>query len=149
MYEATKSWTAIKEGIDNTPNEDQLRNMKLLAENVFEPLRLGLGNHPINISIFFRGDELNKVIPNASKTSQHMAKKGAAVDIDVDTSNILYNYQIFNYIKDNLEFDQLIWEHGDKLNPDWVHVSYNQVNNRKLILIAYKGNGKTEYKTYS
>lgn len=147
MYEATKSWAAIKNGIDNIPNEAELFNMKILAENVFEPLRLGLGNFPINISIFYRCEKLNKEVGGAAG-SQHMAKKGAAMDIDVDTSSYLYNYQIFEYIKNNLNFDQLIWEHGDKLNPDWVHVSYNKNNNRKQILTAYKDNGKTKYINY-
>lgn len=147
MYEATKSWTAIKNGINNTPNESQLFNMKLLAENVFEPLRQGVGSFPINVSIFFRCLELNTKIGGA-EGSQHIAEKGAAIDLDVDSSNYLYNYQLFNYIKDNLIFDQLIWEFGDKLNPDWVHVSYNQDDNRKQILIAYKEDGRTKYKTH-
>ena len=150
MYEATKSWTAIKNGIENIPNESQLFNMRLLAENIFEPLRIGLGNYPINIAAFFRSLELNKKLSKigAALKSQHMANKGAAMDIDVDSSTYLYNYQIFEYIKNNLNFDQLIWEHGNKLNPDWVHVSYNKDNNRKQILIAYKENGETKYKSY-
>jgi hypothetical protein len=153
MYEATKSWTAIKNGIDNTPNESQLFNMKLLAENIFEPLRQGLGGLPINVSIFFRCIKLNTKIGGA-KGSQHIAEKGAAIDLDVDSSNYLYNYQLFNFIKDNLDFDQLIWEHGDKLNPDWVHVSYNQGKNRGQILVAYKvwneedEEFETKYKPY-
>lgn len=147
MYEATKSWTAIKNGIENTPDAKQLFNMKLLAENIFEPLRLGLGNFPIAIVSFFRCLLLNSKIGGADN-SQHIAINGAAMDIDVDDSIYLYNYQVFNFIKDNLEFDQLIWEFGDKLNPDWVHVSYNQGKNRKQILVAYVENRKTKYKTY-
>ena len=144
--EATKSITALRLGIDNTPNEDQLDNMRKLALNIFEPLREGLGNKPINISIFYRSPELNKHIPNASTTSQHTATRGAAIDLDNDNmpSDWPTNKQIFNYIKDNLEFDQLIYEHGDIHNPDWVHVSYNEDNNRKQVL-KFDGNNYYPY----
>lgn len=147
MYEATKSVTAQRNSINNTPNESQCKNMQLLAENIFEPLRLGLGNFPIYIASFFRSPKLNVLIGGA-KNSQHMAENGAAMDIDVDNSNYLYNYQVFEYIRQHLNFDQLIWEFGDKYNPDWVHVSYNQNKNRKQVLMAYKENGKTKYKPY-
>ena len=145
--EATKSATAKRNDILNEPNESQLENMKLLAEKVFEPLRKGLGNHPINIASFFRSAELNKVIGGA-KNSQHMANNGAAMDIDLDGSKYLYNYQAFNFIKDHLNFDQLIWEFGDKYNSDWVHVSYKKDSNRMQVLKAEKKNEKTVYSIY-
>jgi hypothetical protein len=149
LYEATKSNTAKRAGFDNIPNEKQLINMRLLAENVFEPLRAGLGNFPIYIASFFRILILNILIGGA-KNSQHMAENGAAMDIDVDNSGDLYNYQVFNYILEHLEFDQLIWEYGDDLNPDWVHVSYKESGNRKQALRCYKDeSGKTKYKTYT
>jgi hypothetical protein len=148
MYEATKSWTAKRHGIINYPNELQLKNMQLWAENIFEPLRLGLGNYPIYLASFLRVDELNTIIGGATN-SQHICENGASGDIDVDNSPFLYNYQVFEYIRLYLDFDQLIWEFGDKYNPDWVHASYKQGNNRKQILVAYKENGKTKYKKWS
>lgn len=145
--EATKSATAKRNDIENVPNEKQLVNMKKLAVAIFEPLREGLGDMAINISSFFRSLLLNMQIGGAN-ASQHLANNGAAMDIDVDGSTHIYNYQVFNFIKDHLDFDQLIWEFGDKYNPDWVHVSYVEGKNRKQILVAYKENGKTKYKNY-
>lgn len=141
--EAIKSNTATKLGIDNTPNKIQLNNMVELAENVFEPLRNHF-NKPINVSIFFRCQLLNNAIKGA-KNSQHIALNGAAIDLDNDSmpKDWPTNKEIFYYIKDNLEFDQLIWEGGDDGNPGWIHVSYNKGKNRKEIL-KYKNN-KYEY----
>ena len=93
--------------------------MKLVSEKVFEPLRKWVGG-PIKINSFFRCYKLNKAI-GGSKTSQHMS--GQAMDID-DTFGCKTNAEMFNYIKDNLDFDQMIWEFGDDDNPDWVHISY-------------------------
>lgn len=136
--EATFSPTAVRFGYNNTPNTIQLLNMKLLANNVFELIR----NHfsmPIFITSFFRCPELNTHIGGA-KNSQHMANFGAAMDIDNDAKNANpTNKVIFNYIKDNLDFDQLIWEYGDSNAPDWVHVSFNQGHNRKQILRCVNG----------
>ena len=148
--EAFKSRTAIQRGIDNTPTESQIRAMKLLALRVFEPLRDNFGDHPIKIVSFYRSFELNREIGGANG-SQHMANAGAAMDIDVDgRENVFYNYQLFNYIKDHLPFDQLIWEYGDKLNPNWVHVSYREGNNRGQVLRCYKDeNNKTKYELYA
>lgn len=128
--EAIKSQTAIRKGIDNTPNEEQLKAMRLVAEKIFEPIRKAL-NRPVFISSFFRSPELNKSIGGA-KTSQHC--KGQAMDIDVDG----FNNEIFHYIKNNLVFDQLLWEFGDTNEPDWVHVSYNERGNRGQILRVTK-----------
>lgn len=143
--EATKSSIASKLGIDNTPNTSQLLNMKELAYNVFEVIR-DYFKTPIYVSSFYRSSELNKVLKGA-KNSQHLCNNGAAIDVDADRYKGITNKDIFNYIFDNLDFDQLIWEYGNELNPDWVHVSYNKGNNRKQVLAAYKDDkGKTKYK---
>lgn len=147
--EATKSRTAIKLGLDNRPNGVQFKNMQTVAEKVFEPIREYYGV-PIAVTSFFRSKEVNKEI-GGSKTSQHC--KGEAMDLDADVYGLIRNRDIFNYIKDNLEFDQLIWEFGDDRNPDWVHVSYSEGNNRGIMLRASRTKnmfGKTivKYKNY-
>ena len=140
--EAIKSNTAKRLGIENEPNKEQLKNMKLLAEKVFEPLRLEVGG-PIKVNSFFRSPELNKAIGGSSK-SQHC--HGQAIDID-DTFGVQSNAYMYYFIKSELEFDQMIWEFGDDGNPDWVHVSYvSEQENRNRCLKAYKENGKTKYK---
>ena len=140
--EGVYSTTAIRRGLDNTPDAEQLLNMRLLAEKVFEPLREWVGG-PIRINSFFRGPELNKAIGGSSK-SQHC--KGQAMDIDDGGCNKT-NAEMYKFIKDELEFDQMIWEFGDDKNPNWVHVSYVSENeNRNRCLKAYKENGKTKYK---
>ena len=147
--EATSSYLALKYGIINIPNEFQLKNMILLAEAIFEPLRAFVG-HPIAITSFFRSKALNSKL-KGSRTSQHMANNGAAMDIDADIYGHTTNKEIFDYIKNNLNFDQLIAEYpDDKGNPSWVHVSYKEQGNRKQIFIAYPtGNGRTKYISYS
>lgn len=140
--EVVYSYTAEKYNIDNTPNLTQLCRIKLGAEYVFEPLRKYVGG-AIKITSCFRSKELNKKIGGASN-SQHMANNGCAYDID-DTYGYKTNAQMFNYIKDNLDFDQLIWEFGTDKNPDWVHFSYVGDRNRKQVLKAIKENGKTRY----
>ena len=117
--EGTYSITATRLGVDNTPNDEQLTNMELVGEKVFEPLREWVGG-PIKINSFFRGSELNRAIGGARK-SQHM--KGQAMDIDDNYGNAT-NAEMYHWIKENLDFDQLIWEFGDDNNPNWVHVSY-------------------------
>lgn len=140
--EATFSATATRRGIDNTPGEYELQNMELIAEKVFEPLRKHV-NGPIKINSFYRSEELNKAIGGSSR-SQHC--QGRAMDLD-DTYGYMSNADMYNYIKDNLDFDQMIWEFGTEENPDWVHVSYVDADsNRKRCLQAYKENGKTKYK---
>ena len=139
--EGVYSITATRRGLDNTPDAEQLLNMKLLAEKVFEPLRDWVGG-PIRINSFFRGPELNTAIGGSSK-SQHC--KGQAMDIDDGGCNKT-NAQMYKYIKDELEFDQMIWEFGDDDNPNWVHVSYvSEDKNRNRCLKAYKDKGKTKY----
>ena len=139
--EGVYSNTAIRRGIDNKPNEDQLKCMELLANEVFEPLRNYVAK-PIKINSFFRSPDLNTAI-GGSKTSQHC--KGQAIDID-DTFGHMSNAQMYHWIKDNLDFDQMIWEFGDDDNPNWVHVSYvSKEKNRNRCLKAYKEKGKTKY----
>ena len=143
FHEATKSQTATRHGISNFPNEKQISAMECLAENVFEPLRAFMGNKPIAITSFFRSEKLNKKIGGSSR-SQHC--KGEAMDIDADVFGGMTNSEIFHCIKDNLEFDQMIWEFGDDENPDWVHVSYcSDGKNRNRILKAKKEGKKTVY----
>jgi len=141
VKEVIKSNTATRFGIDNTPTAEHLTNLKYVANHIFEPLRTHFGI-PIGISSGYRSDALNKAV-NGSKSSQHC--KGEALDIDADIFGKLANADIFNYIKDNLDFDQLIWEYGNDINPDWVHVSYSKERNRKKILRAVKGKGYINY----
>ena len=142
--EGVYSNTATRLGLKNEPTEAHLSNMELLSEKVFEPLRMHV-NGPIKINSFYRGPELNKAIGGSSK-SQHC--NGQAMDID-DTYGYMSNADMFKYIKNNLSFDQMIWEFGTDQNPDWVHVSYvNKEANRNRCLLAYKDeNNKTKYKT--
>ena len=139
--EGVHSITAIRKGIDNEPNEEQLANMKLVANNVFEPLRVFV-NGPIKVNSFFRSPDLNKAIGGSTK-SQHC--KGQAIDID-DTYGKATNAEMYWWIKENLDFDQMIWEFGSNDNPDWVHVSYvSPDKNKNRCLKAYRDNGKTKY----
>ena len=139
--ESVYSRTALRLGIDNTPTEEHKENMVKLAEEVFEPLRAYVGG-PIKINSFYRSPELNKAIGGSSK-SQHC--HGQAMDID-DTFGRMTNAEMFEFIREHLDFDQMIWEFGDDDNPDWVHVSYvSPKENRQRCLLAYKDNGKTKY----
>ena len=144
MKEATKSITALRLGIDNTPNADAINNMKLLAEKVFEPLREWVGG-PIKINSMYRSPALNEAIGGSQK-SQHCCKGGAsAIDID-DVYGHKTNAEMFHFVKDELSFDQMIWEFGNEDNPDWVHISYvSQEKNRNRILKAVRDDGKTKY----
>lgn len=139
--EGTYSRTGERLDLDNTPNEEQLKCMKAIAENIFEPLREWVGG-PVKINSFFRGEPVNTAIGGSTR-SQHM--KGQAIDID-DTFKHKTNAEMFHFIKDNLDFDQLIWEFGTDDNPNWVHVSYVAHRpNRKKLTIAKKINGRTKY----
>jgi len=140
--EGVYSRTALRLDIDNIPEPYHLVNMQIIAELVFEPLREWVGG-PIKINSFYRCKELNSAIGGSSR-SQHC--EGRAIDLD-DTFGHKTNAEMFNYIKDNLDFDQLIWEFGNDNNPDWVHVSYvSSDENRRRIMKAYKLNGKSKYK---
>jgi zinc D-Ala-D-Ala carboxypeptidase len=119
--------------------------MRYVAESVFQPVREHFGV-PIYIIVIFRSKELNKAMKGSS-SSTHM--KGEAMDLDADVFGKVTNAQIFHYIKDNLEFDQLIWEFGTDDSPAWVHVSLSKNNNRNQILVAKKVEGKTVYEFYN
>jgi len=137
--EGVYSRTAMRRGIKNNPNAEQMENMVAIAEEVFEPLRMWVGG-PIKINSFFRSPELNKAIGGSGK-SQHC--HGQAIDLD-DTFGRATNAEMFEFIKKNLDFDQIIWEFGDDDNPDWVHVSYvSPDQNRNRCLKAYKKSGRT------
>jgi len=137
LSEVIKSNTAIKNGIDNSPTLVHLNNLEILAEKIFQPIREHFGV-PIGISSGYRSKALNKAIPGSSKTSQHC--KGQALDLDADIYGKVTNKEIFDFIKDNLEYDQLINEY----NYSWIHVSYSE-NNRKQVLKTSKVGGKTIY----
>ena len=142
LAEITRSDTAKRHGIDNTPTAEHLENFKLLADKVFEPIREHFKT-PIFISSGYRSKALNALI-KGSASSQHC--KGQAIDIDMDGSNgEVTNRMVFDFIKNKLDFDQLIWEFGTDFNPDWVHVSYVKGKNRKQKLKAIRTSGKTTY----
>ena len=139
--EGVLSNTATRLNIDNIPDNNQLANMEAVALNIFEPLRNWVCG-PVKINSFFRSIDLNTAIGGSSR-SQHC--EGRAIDID-DTFGYKTNAEMYNYIKDNLNFDQLIWEFGNDTNPDWVHVSYvSEDQNRKRCLKAERKNGKAVY----
>ena len=141
LKEGVKSHTATRLSIDNTPCDLDLINMKTIAEKVFEPLRKWVGG-PIAINSFYRSPKLNSAI-GGSTTSQHCI--GCAIDID-DNYGYKTNEEMYHYIQENLDYDQMIWEFGNLDNPDWVHISYiSEDANRRRCLRAYKKNGKTKY----
>ena len=128
--EAVGSNYAKQKGISNKPNEEQVENMKLLAEKVFEPLREWV-DAPIKVNSMFRSKELNSAIKGSLKSS-HL--KGEAMDIT--SMGGKSNLEMFHYIRTELDFDQLIWEFGKE--PKWLHVSFNKDNNRKQVLVTKK-----------
>jgi hypothetical protein len=147
LAEVTNSDTAKRLGINNQPTPEHLENLKLLAEKVFQPIREHFGK-PIHVSSGYRSKALNKKTPGSSSTSQHCS--GEAIDLDQQTmSTGITNKMVFDYIKDNLSFDQLIAEYPDKSDLSWVHVSYSKKKNRKQILISKRVNGKVTYKHYN
>jgi len=139
--ESVYSRTAQRLNIDNAPTEDHKENMVELAESIFEPLRTFVGG-PIKINSFYRSPKLNRAIGGSTR-SQHC--HGQAIDVD-DTFGKASNADMYNFIKEHLDFDQIIWEFGTDKNPDWVHVSYvSPQQNRNRCLKAYKEKGKTKY----
>ena len=146
LSEVTRSDMAKRKGISNTPTPEHIENFKKLAENIFEPIRKHFGV-PILISSGYRSKELNTAI-GGSLTSQHC--QGKAIDIDMDASSSgVTNKMVFDFIKDKLSYDQLIFEFGTKDAPDWVHVSFESTGKqRKQVLRAIKSGGKTVYQPY-
>ena len=144
LAEVTRSETAKRKGISNMPTPEHIENFKLLAEKVFQPIREHFGK-PIILSSGYRSKALNTAVGGAL-SSQHCT--GEAIDIDMDGTTVT-NKQIFDFIKDNLNFDQMIWEFGTDSNPDWVHVSYESTGKqRKQILKAVKSGKGTSYVPY-
>jgi hypothetical protein len=142
VAEFARSSSAKRLGISNQPTEAHIANMKLLCEKVLQPVRDHFGRS-IFLSSGYRSAALNAKTPGASSTSQHCT--GEAVDIDMDGTEVS-NKEVFDFIKEHLEFDQLIWEFGTDANPDWVHVSYESTGKqRKQVLKAIKKGGKTSY----
>lgn len=139
LKEAISSPTAVRLGISNAPDKETLERMKKVAERCFEPLREWYGK-PIRINSFYRSPELNKAI-GGSETSQHSF--GEAIDIDAGNEN----KKLFDWIINNLDFDQVISEFGTNDFPEWIHISYTERKpNRNQVLRATKDkNGKTIY----
>ena len=143
LKEAIKSNTATRLGISNMPEQWEIDNLRAVAENVFQPIRDHFGV-PIGVSSGYRSKALNKAI-GGSKYSQHMI--GEALDIDADIYGKVTNAEIFNFVKNNLEWDQMIWEFGDDEEPNWVHISYKaRGQNRKQIKRAYRDERGVHYK---
>jgi len=138
LAEVTYSETAKRAGVSNEPTAPHLEAMKKLAEHIFEPIR----NHfqkPIKVSSGYRSAALNAITPGSSATSQHC--KGEALDLDQDGMPTgITNKMVFDYIKGNLNFDQLIWEYGTDANPDWVHVSYSASGTQRKQVLRCKRN---------
>jgi zinc D-Ala-D-Ala carboxypeptidase len=139
LEEMYKSTTAIRLGIDNTPSDIAINNLRLLCNNVLQPLRDHM-DESIKVNSGYRNPDLNKRI-GGSKSSQHCLGQAADISCGERTA------ELYEYIKNNLIFDQIIWEFGTDENPDWVHVSYSSTRNRKECLRAYKINGKTVYQS--
>lgn len=143
LKEAIKSNTATRLGISNMPEQWEIDNLRAVAENVFQPIRDHFGV-PIGVSSGYRSKALNKAI-GGSKYSQHMI--GEALDIDADIYGKVTNAEIFNFVKNNLEWDQMIWEFGDDEEPNWVHISYKaRGQNRKQLKRAYRDERGVHYK---
>jgi len=140
LKEFTKSQTAERRDIDNTPNDEHLENAEFLFGNVVQKVRDNFG--PTTINSGYRGPELNEAVGGSSK-SQHC--HGQAADIEVPGVS---NYEVAKWITENCDFDQVILEFYTPGVPDsgWVHVSYKKEGNRKSILTAMKEDGKTVYK---
>lgn len=117
--------TVTNSKLPNKPNEEQIQSLKNLVKNVLQPLRDIYGK-PIKVNSGFRSFAVNKTIGGAT-TSQHC--KGEAADLDCTD-----NSELFSIIREHLDFDQLIWESGDDIQPNWVHVSYKPKGNRKEVL---------------
>lgn len=142
LSEVIRSETAKRYQITNMPTDEHLENLKQLAKNIFQPMRDHFGV-PIHISSGYRSAALNKKIGGATN-SQHSI--GQAIDIDMIGTDVT-NADIFNFAKDNLKFDQLIWEFGNDTEPDWVHISWSK-KPRKQILKAKRNGLQTVYSKY-
>ena len=141
LNELTKSQTAERKGIDNTPSTEHQENLKSLCEMILQPIRDHFGQ-VVSVSSGYRSPELCVAIGSSTK-SQHA--KGEASDFEIFG---ISNKELADYIDQNLDYDQLIleyWKGEDEPNSGWVHCSYTNGNNRKQYLRAYKENGSTKY----
>ena len=141
LNELTKSQTAERKGIDNTPSTEHQENLKSLCEMILQPIRDHFGQ-VVSVSSGYRSPELCVAI-GSSTQSQHA--KGQASDFEIFGVS---NKELADYIDENLDYDQLIleyWKGEDEPNSGWVHCSYTNGNNRKQYLRAYKENGSTKY----
>jgi zinc D-Ala-D-Ala carboxypeptidase len=140
LEEMTKSETALRYDIDNTPNEQEISAMKLLAEKVLQPVRDHFGKG-VKVNSGFRNQDVNQKV-GGSRNSDHT--RGQACDIEIPG---IPNVELAEWIKDNLEYNQLILEFYTPGVPDsgWVHVSYIPEDNKKQVLTATKKDGKTVY----
>lgn len=144
LEELTRSDTAERKGIDNSPTAEHIHNLAELCENVLQPLRDKV-KHSIRVTSGYRSEKLNNAI-GGSKTSEHSFGKAADIKLIIDGENkseILY----LSILEMNIPFRQMIWEFGDNETPSWVHISFNKDDNKKQTLKAYKDNGKTKYST--
>ena len=142
LRELTKSQTAERKGISNTPTEEHIENLKLLCERVLQPVRAHF-NKVVSVSSAYRSPDLCLAI-GSKITSQHA--KGMACDFEIFGVS---NKELADWIHYNLNYDQLILEYWNEndINSGWVHCSYNTENNRRQYLIAYKEDNKTKYKS--
>ena len=140
LNELTKSQTAERKGIDNTPSAEHQENLKKLCENVLQPIRDHF-EQVVSVSSGYRSPELCTAI-GSKTTSQHA--RGEAADFEIFGVS---NKELANWIHDNTNYDQLILEYWKESDPNsgWVHCSYSESNNRRQYLRAYKENGKTKY----
>ena len=141
LNELTKSQTAERKGIDNTPSAEHQENLKSLCEMILQPIRDHFGQ-VVSVSSGYRSPELCVAI-GSSTQSQHA--KGEASDFEIFGVS---NKELADYINENLDYDQLIleyWKGEDEPNSGWVHCSYTNGSNRKQYLRAYKENGSTKY----
>jgi hypothetical protein len=136
LEEMTKSQTAIRRGIDNIPSDQELENLVELVKNVLDPIREHFGR-PVTVNSGYRGKKLNKAI-KGSKNSQHC--KGQAADIEIIG---ISNYDLACWIRDNMDFDQLILEFHNRKVPDsgWVHVSWNSPKKNRKQTLTIDSNG--------
>jgi zinc D-Ala-D-Ala carboxypeptidase len=140
LSEMTKSETALRHGMDNTPGEQEIAALKLLCEKVLQPVRDHYGRG-VKVNSGFRHPEVNAKV-GGSKTSDHC--RGQAADIEIPG---VANAELAKWIVDNLDFRQVILEFYTQGVPDsgWVHVSYVAEDNKKQVLTAIKKDGKTVY----
>ena len=141
LNELTKSQTAERKGIDNTPSTEHQDNLKSLCEMILQPIRDHFGQ-VVSVSSGYRSPELCVAIGISTK-SQHAS--GCAADFEIFGVS---NKELADYINENLDYDQLIleyWKGEDEPNSGWVHCSYTNGSNRKQYLRAYKENGSTKY----